>query len=636
MGLIIDNFAGGGGASTGIEAALGRPIDIAINHDPEAVAMHRVNHPDTLHLCQSVWLAEPAEVCRGRPVDFAWFSPDCKHFSKAKGGKPVEKNIRDLAWVVVKWAQLPPELRPKVFMLENVEEFRTWGPLTDAGLPCPDRQGETFNLWKAALEQQDYQVEFRELRACDYGGKVLGSPATIRKRLYGIGRCDGLPIVWPEPTHGAPDDPDVIAGRKQPWRVAANILDFTLPCPSIFETSEEIFRTLGLRTKRPLAEATLRRIARGVVRYVLDAPRPFIVRTDMASAAARNGVHPITEPTRTQTTGGSFAVVQPFVSYAQQGGANRAADAPLHTITASPKDQNCVIAPTLIQTGYGEREGQAPRSLDIDKPLGTVVSGGKHALVAAFLAQHNTGVTGHSAEEPVSTLTAKPGPQGVVAAHLMMMRNSQKPWSAGDEPMHTITAGGAYPNLVATNLVAVNHGDSGGRREYDTEAPLGTLTASRGEGLIATHLQTMRGSNRRDQATDAPLRTVSAGGNHSAVIAAFLAKYYGAGDPSQSAEDPLHTLTTKPRHGLVTVQIDGDTYAISDIGMRMLTPRERFRAQGFPESYIIDHGIDEAGQRMPLTLDAQGRMCGNSVCPPLAEALVRANVAEAEATLEAA
>ncbi|HWW11328.1 MAG TPA: DNA cytosine methyltransferase [Brevundimonas sp.] len=598
MGLIIDNFAGGGGASTGIEAALGRPIDIAINHDPEAVAMHRVNHPDTLHLCQSVWLAEPAEVCRGRPVDFAWFSPDCKHFSKAKGGKPVEKNIRDLAWVVVKWAQLPPELRPKVFMLENVEEFRTWGPLTDAGLPCPDRQGETFNLWKGALEQQDYQVEFRELRACDYGGKMLGSPATIRKRLYGIGRCDGLPIVWPEPTHGAPDDPDVIAGRKQPWRVAADILDFTLPCPSIFETSEEIFRTLGLRTKRPLAEATLRRIARGVVRYVLDAPRPFIV--GVGGRMGQTMERGVEQPMNTGTAKEDAALIMPFVSYAQQGGANRAADAPLHTITASPKDQNCVVAPTLIQTGYGEREGQAPRSLDIGKPVGTVVSGGKHAVVAAFLAQHNTGATGHSAEEPVSTLTAKPGPQGVVSAHLMMMRNSQKPWSAGDEPMHTITAGGAYPNLVAT------------------------------------HLQTMRGSNRRDQATDAPLRTISAGGNHSAVIAAFLAKYYGAGDPSQSAEDPLHTLTTKPRHGLVTVQIDGDTYAISDIGMRMLTPRERFRAQGFPESYIIDHGIDEAGQRMPLTLDAQGRMCGNSVCPPLAEALVRANMAEAEATLEAA
>lgn len=656
MGLIIDNFAGGGGASTGIEAALGRSVDYAINHDEEAVAMHRVNHPGTEHLCQSVWKADPVEVCRGRPVDFAWFSPDCKHFSKAKGGKPVEQNIRDLAWVVVMWAQ---RVRPKVIMLENVEEFRTWGPLTADGMPCPLRQGETFEIWKRQLMKAGYALEFRELRGCDYGGKVLSAAATIRKRLFMIARCDGLPIVWPEATHGAPTDPDVIAGRKKPWRVAADVIDFTIPCPSIFDTSEQIFRQWGLRAKRPLADATLRRIARGVVRYVLEAPRPFIVRTDMASAAGRNGVHGVDEPTRTQTTGGSFAVVQPFVSYAQQGGRNRAIDDPMHTITASPKDQNCIVAPTLVQTGYGEREGQAPRAIDIDKPLGTVVAGGgKHALVAAFLAQHNTGVVGHSAEEPVSTLTAKPGPQGVVAvhmsrqfgrstgspadepvgtitargkdalvsAHLMMMRNSQKPWTGADEPMHTITAGGAYPNVVATNLVVVNHGDSGGSREYPADAPLNTLTAARGEALVATHLQTMRGSTRRDQAADAPLRTVSAGGNHSAVISAFLAKYYGAGDPSQGADEPLHTLTTKPRHGLVTVQLDGETYAISDIGMRMLTPRERFRAQGFPDSYIIDHGLDAEGRRVDLSLDAQGRMCGNSVCPPLAEALVRANV----------
>lgn len=624
MGLIIDNFAGGGGASTGIEAALGRAVDYAINHDEEAVAMHRVNHPGTEHLCQSVWKADPVEVCRGRPVDFAWFSPDCKHFSKAKGGKPVEQNIRDLAWVVVMWAQ---RVRPKVIMLENVEEFRTWGPLTADGMPCPLRQGETFEIWKSQLMKAGYALEFRELRGCDYGGKVLPAAATIRKRLFMIARCDGLPIVWPEATHGAPTDPDVIAGRKKPWRVAADVIDFTIPCPSIFDTSEQIFRQWGLRAKRPLADATLRRIARGVVRYVLEAPRPFIVRTDMASAASRNGVHGVDEPTRTQTTGGSFAVVQPFVSYAQQGGRNRAIDDPMHTITASPKDQNCIVAPTLVQTGYGEREGQAPRAIDIDKPLGTVVAGGgKHALVAAFLAQHNTGVIGHSAEEPVSTLTAKPGPQGVVSAHLMMMRNSQKPWTGADEPMHTITAGGAYPNVVATNLVVVNHGDSGGSREYPADAPLNTLTAARGEALVATHLQTMRGSTRRDQAADAPLRTVSAGGNHSAVISAFLAKYYGAGDPSQGADEPLHTLTTKPRHGLVTVQLDGETYAISDIGMRMLTPRERFRAQGFPDSYVIDHGHDAEGRRVDLSLDAQGRMCGNSVCPPLAEALVRANV----------
>jgi len=510
-GLIIDNFAGGGGASTGIEAALGRPVDVAINHDAQAVAMHRVNHPATRHLCQSVWRADPQEVCQGRPVALAWFSPDCKHFSKAKGGTPAEKHIRDLAWVVVMWAQ---RVRPAVICLENVEEFRTWGPLTDAGMPCPERRGETFETWKRQLKKLGYRIEFRELRGCDYGAP------TIRRRLFMIARCDGLPIVWPAPTHAPADDPDVIAGRKQRWRVAADIIDFTLPCPSIFDTAEQIMAHWGIRAKRPLAEATLRRIARGVVRYVL-------------------------------------------------------------------------VAPSLVQMGYGEREGQAPRALDMAEPLGTVVAGGnKHAVVAAFLAQHNTGVIGHATDEPVSTLTAKPGPQGVVAA----------------------------------NLIAVNHGDSGGRREYDVAQPSNTQTASNGQALIATHLQTLRGSNRRDQATDVPLRTVSAGGNHSAVISAFLAKYYGAGDPSQGVDEPMHTVTTKPRHGLVTVQLDGETYAIADIGMRMLTPRERFRAQGFPDSYIIDHGLDEDGGTVPLTLDAQGRMCGNSVCPPLAEAIVRANV----------
>ena len=586
-GLIIDNFAGGGGASTGIEAALGRPVDIAINHDDQAVSMHRANHPGTHHLCQSVWRADPQEVCQGRPVALAWFSPDCKHFSKAKGGTPVEKHIRDLAWVVVMWAK---RVRPAVIMLENVEEFRTWGPLTDDGRPCPERVGETFKAWQQALRKEGYKLEFKELRACDYGGEVLPVAATIRKRLFMIARRDGQPITWPTRTHGPADHPDVIAGRLKPWRVAADIINWSLPCPSIFDTAEQIMQTWGIRAKRPLAEATLRRIARGVVRYVLDAPKPFIV--GVGGRMAQTQPRGVDQPMNTGTAKEDAAVVMPFVSYAQQGGANRSIEDPLHTVTASPKDQNCVVAPTLIQTGYGEREGQAPRALDIEQPLGTVVSSGKHALVAAFMAQHNGGVIGHRADVPVSTLTSKPGPQAV----------------------------------IATNLVSVNHGDSGGRREYDTEAPLGTLTARRGDALVATHLQTLRGSNRRDQATEAPLRTVSAGGNHSALIGAFLTKFYSSGDNTLSVQEPTHTDTTRDRHGLVTVQIDGETYAIADIGMRMLTPRERFRAQGFHDSYIIDHGIDADGNRVPLTLEAQGRMCGNSVCPSLAEAIVSANV----------
>lgn len=569
MGLIIDNFAGGGGASTGIEAALGRRVDIAINHDRQAVAMHRVNHPDTHHYCQDVWKADPLEVTQGQPVDFAWFSPDCKHFSKAKGGKPVEKNIRDLAWVVIHWARA---VKPSVIMLENVEEFQTWGPLTADGMPCPDRRGDTFRAWKQALIDCGYAVEIREMRACDHGGLVLAAAPTIRKRLFVIARSDGLPIAWPARTHGPPDHPDVIAGRLKPWRIIADEIDWSLPCPSIFETSAQIFARYGLRAQRPLAEATMKRIARGISRHVLGKAMPYIVRTGGARA----------------------------------------------------------VAPGLVQTGYGERAGQQPRALDIEAPLGTQVAGGaKHAVVAAFLAQHNTGVVGHSAAKPVSTLTSKAGIQSVVAVHMTYGQQGGRNRSA-DLPLHTLTASPKDQNaVVAANLVAVNHGDCG-NRDYAIDRPGNTQTQRRGEALVATHLQTMRGSDRRDQATDAPLRTISAGGNHSALISAFLAKYYGAGEPTQAVDEPLHTVTTKPRHGVVTLSLDGETYAIVDIGMRMLTPRERFRAQGFPDSYVIDHGVDENGQRLPLSLDAQGRMCGNSVCPPLAEALVRANIVAIE------
>lgn len=623
-GLIIDNFAGGGGASTGIEAALGRPVDVAINHDPQAVAMHRVNHPGTHHHCQSVWKADPLEVTRGRPVALAWFSPDCKHFSKAKGGKPVEKNIRDLAWVVVLWAK---QVRPAVIMLENVEEFQTWGPLGRDGKPCDRRRGETFRRWTAELERYGYRWEARELRACDYGGDELPAAPTIRKRLFIIARCDGLPIVWPERTHGPADHADVLAGRLKPWRVAADIIDWSLPCPSIFETAEQIWERWGLRAQRPLAEATLRRIARGVVRYVLEAARPFIIRTDMASAANRNGVHGSDEPTRTQTTGGSFAVVQPFIAPNMTNNVPVGLDDPVSTVTCGHR--LALVAPHVMMM----RNSGKPWT-GADEPMHTVTAGGAYPhLVAAFLGQHNTGVVGHEATEPVSTVTTGGNrgisQQSVMAVHMTYAQQGGRNRDAGD-PLHTLTASPKDQNsIVAASMVQLGYGERPGQapRALDIEAPIGTQVAGGGKhGLVAAHLQTLRGSSRRDQDALEPLRTISAGGNHSAVVGAFLAKYYGTGDPSQGADEPLHTATTKPRHGLVTVQIDGETYAITDIGMRMLTPRERFRAQGFPDSYIIDHGLDEQGARVPLTLDAQGRMCGNSVCPPLAEALVLANV----------
>ena len=546
--MIIDSFAGGGGASTGIEIALGRSPDVAINHDAAALAMHQANHPGTLHLNTNIWQVDPSEVCKGRRVGLAWFSPDCKHHSKAKGGKPVQKSVRDLAWVVVLWAK---RARPEVILLENVEEFRDWGPLTADNKPCPERRGQTFDAWCKELRRLGYKVEHRELRACDYGAP------TIRKRLFLVARCDGRPIVWPTPTHAKAGSPEVVAGTRLPWRSAASILDWSLPCPSIFDTAAEIMAKHGLRAVRPLQDATLRRIARGVMRYVVDAAQPFLISVAHGYSGGRRE-YPIDDPIGTQSAGGIqhglvTPTLTPFVTYGQHGGANRRVEDPLHTVTASRKDQNAVIVPTLVQTGYGEAPGQVPRSLDIAAPLGTVVAGGgKHALVSAFIAQHNTGVIGRRATDPFSTLTTRGTQQQVVAAHLL----------------------------------------------------------------------NMHGSARSARSLDDPHPSICAGGQHGAVIAAFLQKYYGQGI-GQDMAGPLHTVATRDTFGLVTVDIDGQTYAITDIGMRMLTPREQFRAQGFADSYKIDAGADGK----PLTKTEQTRMCGNSVCPPVATELVRANCA---------
>lgn len=544
--LIIDNFAGGGGASTGIELALGRRVDVAINHDPEAVAMHRANHPETRHYCESVWEVDPREVTQGRPVGLVWLSPDCKHFSKAKGGKPVEKKIRGLAWVALRWAAT---VRPRVIMLENVEEFVTWGPLVEGAdgkmRPCPKRKGREFGAFTNALRRHGYAVEWRELRACDYGAP------TIRKRLFLIARRDGQPIVWPSPTHGDPKSAAVKAKKLKPWRTAAECIDWSIPCPSIFERA------------KPLADATCRRIAKGIMRYVVNAAEPFIVRVDQASAAKRNGVAGLQDPLRTICTTGGMAVVAPHVTKFRANSVGSRADAPLHTITAGGECARPagaahamgIVSATLVQTGYGEREGQSPRAPGLDKPLGTVVAGGtKHALVAAFMAKHYGGVVGH-------------GLHG--------------------EPLHTVTS--------------TDH-----------------------NSLVTSTLVKMRGDN-VGQADTEPLQTVSAQGTHFAEVRAFLVKYYGT-DQDPRLEAPLHTVTTKDRYGLVTVA--GEQYAIADIGLRMLAPKELFRAQGFPAGYIFEHGIDEHGQRISLTKSAQVRMCGNSVCPPLAQALVAANLAD--------
>ena len=538
--LIVDLFAGGGGASTGIEQAVGRAPDIAINHDPEAVSLHQANHPQTQHFCSDVFEVDPVTVTDGRPVGLMWASPDCKHFSKAKGGKPVSKKIRSLAWVVVKWAKL---VTPRVICLENVEEFQTWGPLGPDQRPCPRRKGRTFKRWVGTLRGLGYAVEWRELRACDYGAP------TIRKRLFLVARRDEQPIVWPDPTHAAPDSLPVRQKKLQPWRTAAECIDWHIPAPSIFER------------QRPLAEATCRRIAKGIMRYVVESPEPFIVPV---SHGGDSRVHSMREPIR--------------------------------TITGSSRSTHALISPTLIQTGYGERQGQAPRVPGLDKPLGTLVGSQKHALVAAFMAKHYGGVVGH-------------GLHG--------------------EPLHTVTSQD-HNSIVAANLVHMGHGEqcSKGKPRWsdgtrDAAVPLNTVTASSVPAAVVTsHLAKLRGDNVGSAATD-PVHTISAQGQHHPEVRAFLVKYYGT-DQDPRLEEPMHTVPTRDRFGLVMVH--GEPYAIVDIGMRMLTPRELYRAQGFPESYQIDRGAD--GRE--LTKTAQVRMCGNSVCPPLARALVAANYTEAQ------
>ena len=644
--LIIDNFAGGGGTSTGLEQAFGRPVDIAINHDPEALAMHAANHPHTTHLCESVWDVDPIKVTGNRPVGLVWLSPDCKHFSKAKGGKPVEKKIRGLAWVTLRWAA---KCKPRVIMLENVEEFKTWGPLLIAAdgsaKPDPEKKGKTFDSFIRQLRAHGYTVDYREMRGCDH------DTPTIRKRFFLVARRDGIAIKWPEPTHGAPDSIGVRAGKLLPYRTAAECIDFSLPCPSIFERD------------RPLAPATLRRIAKGIMRYVVDAANPFIV----GQGGPVYGGKPVSanQPFGTLTTENHRAVVLPtIVPVTHQGGdRTESIDEPFRTITGAHRGEKALGVATLVQVGSGEREGQAPRALDIEKPLGTVVSESKHALVSAvlvdaahgevspggvkrwgtgahdveatlgtvtasgnkavataFLAKHYTGVVGSDLADPIGTVTACDH-HSLVTAFLTEHANaSTQRVMPADAPLRTICAQvkGGHFSIVSAHIQR----DMGASVGHAADAPLGTVTAGGGgkAALVTSNMIKLRGTSTA-AGTDEPLGTVSAGGQHHAEVRSFLLAYYGASE-THSLTDPLNTVTSRDRFGLVTIQ--GQDYQIVDIGLRMLQPRELFRAQGFPDDYIIG---DDPAQGLKLTKSAQVRMCGNSVCPPMAKALIVANFA---------
>ncbi len=624
-GLIVDNFAGGGGASVGIEMALGRSIDIAVNHDPRAVAMHKLNHPNTRHFCEDVWTVDPLEATKGKPVDLAWFSPDCTHFSKARGSKPVKKNIRGLAWVVLKWAVLT---RPTEIYLENVEEFQDWGPVNDDNMPCPDRRGETFDAFKRALSSGvpkshpawseikshlqaegnkysdkiinaitkglGYDVEFKPLKASDYGAP------TIRKRLFMAARCDGQPIVWPDQSHGKK------GSGLLPERTAAECIDWSIPCPSIFER------------KRPLAEKTMKRIAMGLKRFVIDAEEPFIVKVNHGDDMRFRG-QSVSEPIDTLTSKNGFGLITPYVSTyygakSDNDGRGASLDEPLRTQTT--ENRHALITPYVNRT-FGEGVGRRA-----DGPLPTTTSGGmgKSQLVTPYISRigqtGGKGIYSNDARDPLTTVTSK-------NEHLLISpsivgvggRAGQSRPRGVDEPMATTTA--KADTAIVEAFLAKHFGGVVG---VEVDKPLPTILSRATQTQIVTsHMLKLRGTCRHGQPIDEPAPTITATGQHIAEVRAFLMKYYSSGGQWASVKDPMHTITSKERLGLVTVQ--GEDYQIADIGMRMLDPKELYRAQGFPETYQIKPMFN--GKY--ITKTDQVRMVGNSVSPHPACALIRAN-----------
>lgn len=577
--LIVDNFAGGGGASTGIELATGYSVDIAINHDPEAIKMHKANHPNTKHYCEDVWQVDPVKACNGHPVGLAWFSPDCKHFSKAKGGKPKDKFIRGLAWVACRWAGL---VRPRVIMLENVEEFKTWGPLNRGHHPIKAKQGKTFEKFVSQLTELGYEVQFRELVAADYGAP------TMRKRFFLIARCDGKPIVWPEPTHGPADSEEVKAGLLKPYVGAYTQLDFSLPCPSIFDTSEEIKEKYGIRAVRPLAPKTMERIARGLKKFVLDNAEPFIVQVNH-SGAKSDYCKSANEPLNTVTGKHGFGIVEPYMVQ-------------------------------IGQTGF-----TADRSKDVREPLTTIVSKNEHCLIepklAPYMGTNTTNHSGGNCKDPIHTITT--GNQQCLISPTLIQYHSETAQGEVrgqtiEDPIMTVDSSNRYG--LVTSFIQKYYGGNYQGNGSNIKEPLHTITTLERNAMCAVNLIQMNnhcdGRDIRE-----PIPTITAGDGHFGEVRAFLVKYYGQGT-GQDIKEPLDTVTARDRFGLVT--IEGVDYQIVDIGLRMLEPRELYGCQGFPDDYIIDH--DYTGKTYPRS--EQVRRCCNAVCPPIPAALVHANLPE--------
>lgn len=580
--IIVDNFAGGGGASTGIELATGRPVTIAVNHDPDAILMHKTNHPFTEHYQASVWDVNPYEVCRGRSVGLAWFSPDCKHFSKAKGGKPVSKNIRGLAWIVLRWAGT---VRPRVIILENVEEFQTWGPVR-RGHPVKSKAGQTFHKWLSQLQALGYTVEWRELVAADYGAP------TTRKRFFLIARCDGAPIVWPEPTHAPEASREVLEGRKKPWRSAAEIIDWSLPCPSIFDTREQIREKYGLSSQRPLRPNTMRRVIRGVDKFVIKNSEPFIVVVNHAGDFRGQSAD---DPLKTVTAKHGYGIVSPVMApltmHNNENAIGTGITEPVNTITSSGAGgHQMVITPTLAaigQTGGGERGRK------ITEPTHTQVSKAEECLVTPALIQYHT------------------------------ERTENVRGQATTDPLMTIDSSNRY-GLAAVSLVKYYGNDKHGQNIGD---PLHTVTAKDREGILAVHMVKMKGTNLGSSMSE-PVQTITAGGGHFGVVTSIVAKAAPNVDLRHWPEirDLLNTYCgySLGPDDVILFEIDGTDYFLADIGLRMLIPRELYMANGFPMDYKIER--DYTGTIYPKT--KQVARCGNAVPPPFATALVRANLPE--------
>ncbi|SDU01310.1 DNA cytosine methyltransferase [Pseudomonas moraviensis] len=648
--IVVDFFCGGGGAGTGLEMGLGRAVNVAKNHSPQAISMHTVNHPGAVHYTTDVFDGDPDTECGGKAVGWFHMSPDCTHHSQAAGGQPRKREIRNLSWIGLKWAG---KKKPRVISLENVKQILQWGPLiakrckstgrvmklggaiAEAGevvpvhqqflVPDPKRRGQTWAVFVAELQRLGYAVEWRVIKACDFGAP------TSRERLFMIARCDGQPIVWPEPTHAK----NPAKGQKK-WRTAAECIDWTIPSKSIFDRA------------KPLAPATLRRIAKGMKKFVIDAADPFIVPIANWSGESVQSAH---EPLRTVTSwprGGSFAMASPIIAPATHQGSDRINDphAPLPTVTCANRGELTLISPVMVTAAHGEgKPGGVQRWGDGSKfagdPLGTVTASGGHSVAAAHLVKFRFADDGKALYEPLPTITSggdykRPAgaahAMGISTVFMAQMNGGFNTTDAKsvDDPMTTVTNTGSQQQLVTATLIT----NTTGHAATDLTNPVPTVTTGQHHAVCSAHLTTLR-KNCVGRGMDEPVPTMTAGAEHHALleytlspeheegalrVAAFLISYYGTENMS-AADAPAPTITTKDRLGLVTVTIKGTPYVIVDICLRMLQPAELYKAQGFPADYIISHGADGK----PFTKTQQVHMCGNSVSPPPMAALARAN-----------